>query len=110
MRIAAISDMHGNLNFSVPESDLLLIAGDICPAAHDPYLSIGMQRQWLDKKFREWLNKQPISHAIAVAGNHCWIFEYGKDEVPFFGEKEEFNPWLLVAVLAIACAAPLVML
>lgn len=82
MKICCISDMHGTLNFSVPECDLLLIAGDICPATHSPYTSISLQRHWLENRFKKWIYEQPINYAICVAGNHCWIWEYGKDEVP----------------------------
>ena len=84
MKIIAISDMHGNLNFKVEPCDLLLIAGDICPATHDPYTSIEMQRSWLDNKFKKWIYDQPIEHAISVAGNHDWIWESGKDRLPMW--------------------------
>ena len=91
MNITAISDMHGQLNFKVPKSDILLIAGDLCPASHNSYISIGMQRDWLDCKFRNWMNEQPVDDIIAVSGNHDWIFEIAKDEVPFFGEEGKFK-------------------
>ena len=71
MRICAISDLHGHLP-KIEESDLLLIAGDICPTYdHD----IRFQYQWLDGSFREWLKAQPAKDIVLVAGNHDFIFE-----------------------------------
>ena len=87
MLITVIADMHGNLKFKVPETDLLLIAGDICPASHDRYISIGMQRTWLENKFKKWIYEQPVDHAIAIAGNHCWIWECAESEVPIWFPK-----------------------
>lgn len=86
-RIAMISDMHGNLNFKVPEADLLLIAGDICPASHSPYISVGMQRNWLNSKFKKWVDEQPVEYVIFIAGNHDWIWEVSKSEVPMWIPK-----------------------
>ncbi len=82
MKVVIISDMHGQLGFKVPESDLLLIAGDICPAFHSPDLSIPLQENWLNVDFRNWLAKQPVKECVAIAGNHSWIWEKYPIRVP----------------------------
>ena len=82
IKICCISDCHGNLNFKVPESDLLLIAGDLCPATHLSCTSIGRQKNWLNTDFRYWLTEQPIKECICVAGNHDWIWEVSPSSVP----------------------------
>ena len=89
MKAVAISDMHSMLNFKVPKVELLLIAGDLCPAVHSAHLSINMQHNWLDNEFRKWINEQPVNHAIAVSGNHDWIWEVAKDRVPWFGMGDD---------------------
>ena len=97
MKLVCINDMHGNLNFKIPEADLLLIAGDLCPATgvppddpmYDPIArglaldyNIRQQASWLRREFKKWLYDQPIEYAISVAGNHDWIWEFGKENVP----------------------------
>ena len=82
MNICFISDMHGNLNFKVPEADLLLIAGDLCPARHSAASSIYMQQDWLNSDFRFWLLDQLVTECVAVAGNHDWIWETSPKMVP----------------------------
>ncbi len=82
MKICCIADMHGNLGFEVPEADLLLIAGDLCPAYHDAATSISMQEDWLNQHFRYWLLEQPVKECICVAGNHDWIWEKAISRVP----------------------------
>ena len=82
MKIIAISDAHYNINFSVPKADLMLIAGDMEPAFHNPYLSINLQSNWLNGEFRYWLVEQPVKEIIFVAGNHSHIFEVSKRDVP----------------------------
>lgn len=75
MKVVAISDLHGYLP-TIPECDILLIAGDIC--AHGP---TQFQLAWLDGPFREWLDgiKVPV---FACAGNHDWPFYNYKDMIP----------------------------
>jgi len=87
MKIVCISDIHSNLNFSVPEADLLLIAGDLCPACHDKNSSIKQQIDFLNSHFRFWLLEQPIKECVVVAGNHDWIWETAKDRVPEMNEN-----------------------
>jgi Icc-related predicted phosphoesterase len=84
MRIAAISDLHGQLPTIAP-CDLLLIGGDICPhfsrQAGSPRDMRG-QAHWLDTTFRAWLNQVPARHVVAVAGNHDFVFERAPELLP----------------------------
>lgn len=72
--IVCISDLHGHLP-DIPECDLLLIGGDICPdyGIH----RVSFQRQWLDYEFRHWLNNVPAETIIGTWGNHDWVAEDG---------------------------------
>jgi len=79
--IAAISDLHGHLP-AVPECDLLLIAGDICPSSWP-----GPQADWLASTFKPWLDRVPAREVVAVAGNHDWVFES-------WDNRREFEPML----------------
>jgi hypothetical protein len=74
MRIVAISDQHGFLP-DVPQCDLLIVAGDLCPdrfgpfmAAHDPL----QQQAWFDGNIRPWLAAAPAVHKVVTWGNHDW--------------------------------------
>lgn len=69
MRIAALADLHGHLP-ETPPCDLLLIAGDVCPAAGH---SLAVQRAWCEGPFAEWLRHQPAREIVGVAGNHDFI-------------------------------------
>ncbi len=77
MRIAAISDQHGFLP-DLPQCDLLIIAGDVCPdgfgrqvAAETPTL----QQDWFDREVRPWLKQSPATHKVLTWGNHDWCGE-----------------------------------
>jgi Icc-related predicted phosphoesterase len=76
VKIACISDLHGKLP-KIEECDLLLIAGDICGHATTPgsHRDMAFQANWLDTKFRNWLNSIPAKHVVAVAGNHDFVFQ-----------------------------------
>lgn len=77
-KVVATSDLHGNLP-QVPECDLLIIAGDLCPVwNHD----LKYQRYWLDTDFRQWLDSVPAKDVIAIAGNHDFLFQYFPEQVP----------------------------
>lgn len=82
MKICCIADMHGNLNFSIEPCDLLVIAGDICPATTFPFLSAMQQANWLGVEFRYWLGGQPCKECVAIAGNHDWIWDQMPASVP----------------------------
>jgi len=72
IKITAISDLHGNLIKNIEPCDILLIAGDVCPATNHNAL---YQVSWLNKEFNDWLGTIPAEHIVGVAGNHDWAFE-----------------------------------
>lgn len=71
IKICAISDMHGNLNFDIKPCDILCICGDIVPLNVQTFLE-GTLR-WISKKFIPWCEKQPCEKIFLIAGNHDWI-------------------------------------
>ena len=71
MRIAAVSDLHGNLP-EIPPCDLLLIAGDVY--AHGRR-ELERQRPWADGVLRPWLEAVPARAIVAVAGNRDFLAE-----------------------------------
>lgn len=87
MKICAISDIHGNLNFAIKKCDLLIIAGDICPAFRDPNRSAISQEEFLNNKFMKWISAQPFKECVFIAGNHDWIFDINKYSVPKFPDN-----------------------
>lgn len=72
MKVVALSDMHGMLYDSVPECDLLLIAGDVTPHWNHHF---ELQKLWLTSDFKEWLERQPAKHIVGTAGNHDWALQ-----------------------------------
>lgn len=109
--ICAISDLHGNLPENIiPEVDLLIIAGDICPCPRltSRTAKVFYQSKWLQEKFAPWLDKQPVKHTVAVWGNHDWIGQLNPALVPrlpwtvltdqvteILGHKIYGSPWQL---------------
>lgn len=89
MRIAAVSDLHGNLP-EIPQCDLLILAGDLCPdrlpgslwARQDPTI----QSRWLKRDFHWWLNAQRgrYTRILATWGNHDFIGQATEFAMPDF--------------------------
>src|SRR5438105_13436782 len=79
MKIAALSDLHGQLPRNIPACDLLLLAGDLTPVTNH---GLNFQRDWLDGEFRFWLKRLPARKIVGIAGNHDLIFEHSADLVP----------------------------
>ncbi len=91
MKIIACADLHGYLPKDIPECDLLILAGDICPhfdkKAGTPKDITG-QAAWLDTIVRGWLGKQPAKAIVTIWGNHDFV-GLRSDLVPKL-------PWILL--------------
>jgi Icc-related predicted phosphoesterase len=70
MKICFVSDLHGRL-FEIPECDVLVISGDICPDYR--MLTEHVQKQWLESVFAKWIEKQ--KQVICTWGNHDYVGE-----------------------------------
>jgi hypothetical protein len=76
MVICAISDLHGTFPKSIPECDLLIVAGDVCPdifpgrqyARNYPRVQLA----WFEDTFVPWAERQPCEFAVSTWGNHDW--------------------------------------
>jgi hypothetical protein len=66
-RVAAVADLHGNLPEDLPDGDVLVVAGDVCPLEDH---SVGFQREWLERSFYPWLGTLPHPEIVWIAGNH----------------------------------------
>jgi Icc-related predicted phosphoesterase len=71
VRFVCLADLHGYLPV-VPECDVLLVAGDICPTGDE---RPDTQRRWLQSTFADWLAAVPAGVVVGVAGNHDWVGE-----------------------------------
>lgn len=71
MIIAGVSDLHGHLSHSIPECDVLCIAGDIPPllSTAEDWKS-AQELYWIQTKFLRWLKRQPFEHCLVSWGNH----------------------------------------
>lgn len=82
MRIAVVSDLHGNLP-EIEECELLLICGDIMPLNiqfDDEY-----SKEWLEGEFRDWCINCPAKQVVFIAGNHCmWLYWHRKEIGKYF--------------------------
>lgn len=98
-KVLATADLHGNLP-AIPDCDLLVIAGDICPDffTHRPSRTMekGEQRQksWLNTEFREWLDELSARNieVVGIAGNHDYVFEHHfliPDDLPWTYLRDE---------------------
>lgn len=98
MKIYAFSDQHGKLDFQLPEADLILCAGDICPDfAPGEHVGSYMQERWLEHK---WLPWKGDANVLATFGNHDFVYSrlipasIKVDEaIEFNGLKIWFSPW-----------------
>jgi Icc-related predicted phosphoesterase len=108
-----MSDLHGRLPV-VPECEILLIAGDVCPDEYpaktrfslwDPDLAREEQTNWLNEEYAAWELTWPASVRIALAtpGNHDWVTTFPDklrtklliDElVETYGKRFYFTPWV----------------
>lgn len=75
MRIACLSDTHGYYP-TVPECDLLLLAGDYCSGG------TGTERLIAHNRFCDWVDEiAKRCTIIGIAGNHDWLFEKSYDHI-----------------------------
>lgn len=79
MRVVAVSDLHGYLPL-IPECDLLIVAGDICPTDNH---KLWYQSVWLTSVFKPWLREAPAKNIVGVWGNHDWIGEKNYPDLPW---------------------------
>lgn len=63
--------MHGQIPDTLPEGDILLIAGDICPGGRDPITSLS----WFENVFNKWIAGLQYDKIILTPGNHDLAFE-----------------------------------
>lgn len=102
MKLYALSDQHGKLDFALPtDADLILHAGDICPD-FAPGSSWGEDKQsfWLKNSWSEWVGEAPLLYTF---GNHDFLASYNTPEgrlkpvldqlVEINGLKIWFSPW-----------------
>ena len=80
MKIAAISDLHGNLPIypspyweGLEECELLFICGDILPLRCQT--DMVESRRWLIEEFKPWAASLPVEQVYFIAGNHDFWFE-----------------------------------
>jgi len=84
--VKATSDLHGDLPhpaLDVGACDLLLVAGDVCPAWDH---SLEFQLEWLNNEWAEWLEEVQAKQVVWIAGNHDFVLQ----EVGKSGSKGEF--------------------
>lgn len=72
MKIAATSDLHGNLP-EVEECDILLICGDIFPLWCQSNMIAS--EEWLLTQFLPWCRDNKAKNVVYIAGNHDFFYE-----------------------------------
>src|SRR5688572_28535904 len=90
MRLVLTSDFHGSLP-EIPECDLLIIAGDICPDYLRAYRrgtearehkGAPEQMRWLEKRFISWAGLlQGVENIVVTPGNHDFVFQSAEPRV-----------------------------
>lgn len=65
--LTAVADLHGNLPDELPDADVLVVAGDVCPIADH---SVAFQRDWLERRLYPWMDRLPHREVVWIAGNH----------------------------------------
>lgn len=89
MRIAALSDMHGQLpaTSEIKPVDAVLIAGDIFPLRTDK--NAGESLKWLNTTFFDWIKELPAKKVIVTPGNHDLLFYWNYTGEASFGDMDE---------------------
>ncbi len=68
--LVAISDLHGNLPGDLPDGDVLVIGGDVCPITDH---AVDFQARWLREAFYPWMDALPHPEVLWIAGNHDFV-------------------------------------
>lgn len=91
-KIVCISDTHGYLPTDLPEGDILIHAGDICPLSNH---SVSFQKSWLETNFRDWLyeTKKKFDSIVYIAGNHDHVFQAYDLTAPSWINYEHRQIW-----------------
>lgn len=75
LSVCAISDLHGVLPETLPEADVLVIAGDIAPDDPGSLFRTGTTQQaWWETTAMSWIHEQAHTEVIVVPGNHDFYF------------------------------------
>jgi Icc-related predicted phosphoesterase len=113
MKVLATADLHGNLP-EVPDCDLLLIAGDICPdfpsragKYNYPDKGAAQQAKWLEAFFLPWVDAlyDRGIDVVSIWGNHDFVGEstwakhlpvtFLTDQIYEFGGLKIYgSPWV----------------
>jgi Icc-related predicted phosphoesterase len=72
VRVLCLSDLHGWLPKVLPDCDVVVIAGDICPTDNH---TLEYQRRWMKSRFRPWLDQLGVP-VVWTFGNHDFIGEH----------------------------------
>lgn len=104
MKIAVISDLHGNLVYypsdywkELWECEAMFICGDILPL-HIQF-DMNKSRKWLMKEFKPWALDLPVEKVFIIGGNHdAWFERYEKIAKTIFPISEKVtylkNEWI----------------
>lgn len=79
MRICGISDLHGNLEFTIEPCNVLCICGDIFPLKIQSHSK--PCEKWFKNEFLPWCNDQPVDEILLIAGNHDIFIERHSDKI-----------------------------
>src|SRR5271165_6470160 len=90
MKICAISDQHG-LFPEIPECDLLLIAGDLCPTMNH---AIWFQESWIESTYKTWLKSLPAKDIVFIFGNHDFVGQKSEAKVRKMFENDKHIHYL----------------
>ncbi len=78
MKIACLSDLHGHIPDEMPECDIVVVAGDICPdnlmTLKERHLAGKIQREWFFDVFMAWARSLDIP-VVGIWGNHDFMGE-----------------------------------
>ena len=93
LRIAAMSDLHGNLplNTDLDQIDVIVLCGDTVPLNYQR--SNELTEEWFQYEFKSWVSSLVCKKVIMIAGNHdFWMFKKSKEYVQnnfrsWFGDK-----------------------